>query len=32
MNIRQGYPVFTTFIEANSIVKLNELNFFSAIE
>jgi len=28
MNIKQGFPVFKTFVEANSLRKFNEANFF----
>ena len=32
MNIRQGYPVFNTYVEANSIVRISEVNHFSNVE
>lgn len=32
LNVKQGYPVFSTYIEANSIVKVNEVNQFSSVE
>jgi DNA replicative helicase MCM subunit Mcm2 (Cdc46/Mcm family) len=32
MNIKQGYPVFHTYVEANSIVRISEVNHFSNVE
>jgi len=28
MNIKQGFPVFRTYVEANSVKKFNETNKF----
>ena len=32
INIKQGFPIFTTYIEANSITKINDKKNFSAVE
>jgi len=32
MNVKYGFPIFTTFIEANSVTKLNDKNNFSSVE
>ena len=32
LNMKQGFPVMGTFIEANSISKINEVNVFSLVQ